>query len=146
MEKTEERGRWPYGTAPDGDVQVDPIRTDAPYVYSIQVGAGGLFFGGWLNIAFYPYGQISNNAMRTFSGGFGGLVVGTGDTWGTAWFNYDVNWLAEQGWHANFEANFPPGFATQINLWGLSGEYIGSTVAGGISLMEGVVGGQGWFW
>jgi hypothetical protein len=128
------------------DVQLDTIRNDASYVYSIQVGAGAIFFGGWLNIAFYPYENIGmNNTIATFSGGFGGLAIGTGDSWGTAWFNYDVSWLSEQGWHANFEANFPP-LVTQINLWGLSGENIGNTVAGGISLVEGVVGGQGWFW
>ena len=57
---------------------------------------------------------------------------------------YDVAWLVQQGWNARFEVNFIPP-AANVNLWGLSGEVIGNTAAGGVSLLAGIAGGQGSF-
>jgi hypothetical protein len=115
------------------------------YVYTIQLAAGG-FLGGKLEMAFYPFGAntATTPPLATFTGGFGGAFAGDGAGGGTAWLNYDVEWLAQQGWNARFEANFIPP-AANVNLWALSGEVIGNTVAGGVLIDGGVVGGQGYF-
>jgi len=123
--------------------------TDVPptgkYVYSIQLTGIGLLAGD-LNIDFFPFGSLLSGApLATFFGGFGGLVAFVGGSWGTAWLNYDVVWLAQQGWNARFEANFVPP-AANVNLWELSGEVIGNTASGGTSVLVGVVGGQGYFY
>ena len=44
---------------------------------------------------------------------------------GNAKLNYDVKWLVEQNWEANFDFTYGPA-GTNVHLRGLSGEDIGS--------------------
>jgi hypothetical protein len=118
------------------------IRIVADYVYSIQMNITAIV-GGHLTIGFWPF-QEDASPIAIFSGGFGGIVAGTGVGWGTAWLNYDVKMMFDNGWDARFEANFLP-VAANVNLWGMSGEVIGNTATGGIGALAGVVGGQGRF-
>ena len=76
----------------------------------------------------------------TFHGVSGGLALGGGITWGTAWFNYPIDRII--GWDARFHASFWTG-VTAINYWGMSGEVIGSMIAGGLNIGVGGAGGQG---
>ncbi|WP_329550475.1 hypothetical protein [Streptomyces sp. NBC_00696] len=78
----------------------------------------------------------------TFHGVSGGLALGGGITWGTAWFNYPIDRII--GWDARFWASFATG-VTAINYWGMSGEVIGSMIAGGLNVGVGGAGGQGTF-
>jgi hypothetical protein len=99
-------------------------------------------FGGTIRIGFWPYQQTSGNPHLEFFGGFGGIMCGCANTWGTAWLNYDLNTLRK--WDANFQANFV-GIATNVNLWGMRGEVVGNIATGGIGVVAGVVGGKGHF-
>jgi hypothetical protein len=115
------------------------------YVYTIKCDVVAILVGGTLNISFWPYEQVSGLPSTVFYGGFGGLAAGAANTWGTAWLNYDVDWLKREGWTARFEANFAA-VATNVNLWGNpGGEVIGNTAAGGVGVLLGIVGGQGHF-
>ena len=129
-------------------VQIPGTYTEVPpskYVYSIWISGGGPL-GGALTISFFPYGtETAGNPLVTFSGGYGGLAFGNLSGGGTAWLNYDVEWLAQQGWNARFEASFVPA-AVNVNLWGLHGENIGNTASGGESGVLGIAGGQGFFY
>jgi len=122
--------------------------TDQPpskYVYTIGLSASG-FLVGKLEMAFYPWqaNTATTPPLATFTGVLGGVFAGDGAGYGTAWLNYDVAWLAQQGWNARFEANFIPAGAN-VNLWALSGEVIGNAAAGGVLINAGIVGGQGYF-
>ncbi len=121
-----------------------PPSPTGQHVYTIAVDVDAFLLGGSLNIHFYPYGSTPGGTpLVTFKGAFGGIIApGSGLAWGTAWLNYDVEWLAQQGWNARFEVNFVPA-AVNVNLWGLSGENIGNTVSGGESGLLGIAGGQG---
>ncbi|MFF1602843.1 hypothetical protein ACFVYV_36125 [Streptomyces mirabilis] len=102
--------------------------------YPVWIGMGG-FFTVVLDAFFtdLPY---------AFHGISGGIALGGGFTWGTAWFNYPIDRII--GWDARFQASFMPGVAT-INYWGMRGEVIGSMIAGGLTDGVGVVAGQGTF-
>jgi hypothetical protein len=52
--------------------------------------------------------------------------------------------MKREEWNARFQANFAA-VATNVNLWGMSGEVIGNTAAGGVGVIAGIVGGQGHF-
>ena len=145
-------GGWSQADAIPGTVtNVLPPPPPPPptgqHVYTIAVDADTFVFGGSLNIQFYPYGSTPGGTpLVTFKGAFGGLITpGSGLSWGTAWLNYDVEWLAQQGWHAIFEANFVPA-AVNVNLWGLHGENIGNTASGGESGVLGFGASQGFFY
>jgi hypothetical protein len=135
---------WPAAAVtaiPGTYTEVPPSK----YMYTIWISGGGTLVGA-LTISFFPYGnEPAGNPLVTFSGGYGGLTLGNLTGGGTAWLNYDVVWLAQQGWNARFEANFLAP-AANVNLWGLSGEVIGNTITGSSSDdAYGVVGGQGYF-
>ncbi|MEG3904071.1 glycoside hydrolase family 18 protein [Microcoleus sp. B4-C5] len=51
-------------------------------------------------------------------------IFGGGSWQGTAKLNYGVDWLASQGWRANFDLTYGPG-GMNLHLRGLSGEEIG---------------------
>mmetsp|Transcript_6507 Transcript_6507/g.11226 ORF Transcript_6507/g.11226 Transcript_6507/m.11226 type:complete len:133 (-) Transcript_6507:458-856(-) len=110
--------------------------------YTIQVVASA-FLAGKVTIKFYTKGtHYQTNPLAQFNGHCGGLAVGTGVSWGTAWLNYDIADLTKKGWKIRFEANFAVA-AINVNLWGPQGEKIGHTASGGIAAILGVVGGEG---
>ncbi len=112
----------------------DILRPAEQFKYDIQVSLGGLLFIV-VTIDF-------RNTNYYFLGMGGGLALGAQVTWGTAWLNYQIQDII--GWEARFEMNYLP-VATNINLWGLHGETIGSIAAGGLGIGSGIVGGQGSF-
>ena len=108
--------------------------TGQTYTYPIKLNLGSLLF----TVVTIDFGG-TKDYVRGYAGG---PAVGVGLGWGTAWLNYRVEDIV--GWEARFELKFLP-LVTQINLWGMHGEYIGSGVTGGIGLGSGIVGGQGSF-
>jgi hypothetical protein len=114
--------------------QPTPVPSSSPYQYSVELSYGGLFF--------VAIGLSFENTNVGFDGKGGGLAVGLGASWGTAFFNYDINQISS--WGAKFEFN-AYSVVTNLNLWGMSGENIGSIVAGGLGLGTFIVGGQGEF-
>ena len=133
----------------DDTLHNSPAQSDliasAPYVYTVEVDVTSLFVGGSLRIDFWNYQQTSNTQIASFSAAFGGLALGAGNTWGTAWFNYDVNTIVNSQWSARMQANFA-GVGVNVNLWGLQGKVIGQLAAGGLAAIMGTVGGQGSFY
>ncbi|MFJ8143128.1 hypothetical protein [Streptomyces sp. NPDC096013] len=102
--------------------------------YPVSIAIGGAFVVTLdANFTNLPY---------TFHGVSGGIALGGGITWGTAWFNYPIERII--GWDARFWASFATA-VTSITYWGMSGEVIGSMIAGGLNIGGGGVGGQGTF-
>jgi Rhodococcus equi virulence-associated protein len=116
-----------------------PARAAAQYSYPVVVAVGGLLYMV-IDVTFQSDDKSRN--VGSFQGHAGGLAVGGGVGGGTAWFNYPIEQLI--GKDARFQANFAA-VATNINLWDMSGNVIGSIVAGGIGVGVGIVGGQGSF-
>jgi hypothetical protein len=108
--------------------------TTAPRQYNVRIQVGG-FFGVLCDVYFTDY----NNA---FHGSGGGLVVGGGITWGTAWFNYSIDKLV--GWNARFEGTILY-VSSVLNFFGMHGEVIGTMAGGGISDGIGILAGDGKF-
>jgi Rhodococcus equi virulence-associated protein len=116
-----------------------PARAASQYSYPVVVAVGGLLYMV-IDVTFQSDDKSRN--VGSFQGHAGGLAVGGGVGGGTAWFNYPIEQLI--GKDARFQANFAA-VATNINLWDMSGNVIGSIVAGGIGVGVGIVGGQGSF-
>ena len=110
------------------------------FVYHAQMDYGGLLYAV-VEVTFYDWND-RNKRVGHFFGHSGGLVLGVGVTWGTAWLNYSIESI--RNWDARFLANMYPG-ATNVNWWGMSGEAIGAFVGGGLGIGTGIVGGQGKF-
>jgi hypothetical protein len=108
--------------------------TGQTYTYPIKLTLGSLLY----TVVTIDFAGTDDY----FLGHAGGLAVGVDLGWGAAVLNYRVEDIV--GWEARFELSFLP-LATNINLWGMHGEYIGSGVTGGIGLGSGIVGGQGSF-
>jgi hypothetical protein len=80
------------------------------------------------------------NDLYGIEGRGGGLAAGYAHSWGAAWLNYPLETL--DGWDFRFQANV--GFTTtNVNWWGMHGEYIGSFVGAGVEIGLGVFGGSG---
>jgi hypothetical protein len=114
------------------------------YRYTIRTDVYGVL-GGTMNIMFWDEGSdLLSSPHTVFYGAFGGLIAGAVNSLGTAWMNYDVRWIRDKKWEADFQANFLA-TATNVNLWGLEGEVIGNTAAAGVGVIAGTVGGRGYF-
>jgi hypothetical protein len=117
----------------------EAIAAEQKYEYPAELRIFGLLFT-ILEVRFY----ISGEQPGIFKASAGGLTNFIGIVRGASFLNYPYDEI--RGWEARFEAQFltvPP--ISNINWWGLHGEYIGSFVGTGVSIGSGIVGGQGKF-
>lgn len=112
----------------------DALARDA-MLQNVRVKFDSIVFGGPL---------VCDFSKTSFHGGFGGWGIGGGDHWGTAAFNYGVDWLGDQKWKARFLLSAGDA-GLIIQFWGMSGEYIGNIMAKGYRGNEVLVGGEGSF-
>jgi len=121
--------------------------------YHIQIDTWAFFFGGGIEIKFYA-DPGHEHYLAKFQSYFGGIGIGGFSTSGGGWLNYDVVWLREQGWEANFwlsaagaSVNGIGLGASSIPLWGLSGEEIGAVMSykGNNAVFAAEMGGKGKF-
>ena len=106
------------------------------YEYQAGVALGGALFAFNVDMLFTtaPYYFVGWG----FGQGGGGIL-----SYGAAWFNYRLEDIV--GWQARFQASFAP-IVSEINFWGMQGEYIGVFVGGGIGFGASFAfGGQGDF-
>lgn len=97
------------------------------FVYSVRVATVAILFGGKVTVHFFPHGTKAENMVSDrdskiiaeFHGGFGGICLGGGISFGTVWLNYPLEHL--NGWEMNFQANYVS-VASNINFWGMQGK------------------------
>lgn len=107
----------------------------AKWEYRARINYGGVFF---TVITIELYDGNDRVAHVTVLGG--GLSVGTGTTWGTAFMNVNARTLV--GRYGSFQFNFLA-VATNVQCFLGGGNFVGSVVGGGLGIGIGTGGGGG---
>ncbi|MCI4063435.1 hypothetical protein MRQ36_12950 [Micromonospora sp. R77] len=121
---------------PDAEMVMPPGFPDAheTHSYDCMLTIAGVYF-----TAVTADLKEAGSSVGSVSGMGGGLILGVGQGWGTAWLNFPYREI--KGRSGSFQANIAA-VVMNINWWLDDGTFVGSAVTGGYGTTGGVVGGS----